>query len=1354
MASGNDTNKRSSPIINTNELITQFIGWGVSTLMMVLLNRNDNSGDSQEPDKYRDSTVNQIGSAIPVVLGRAMIKDPLISYYGDFGYKTYTEEYGMHSNLDVKEILWPLVAGILVILLTPNKVITTGGAGTETTQGRKNQMIVQLIINAFITFFLQLFTRHLGRTTIQKGFKYYLGWQHILCWTGDNIGIKKLWMNVYDSGAEESTETGVWDNSSHVAWKQENLNGIVARVNNDQMFGGPDEGGGFIGDIRFYFGTKTQGRDPWMVNEMTKSDQIPSELKGLTPVYPMFMTCVIPRAYIGKQATIPQMWFEVVNYPSRLYEVSKYIMQERYDKRLEGLLTKLKSFINLQTNNVKNYMASQMADLESKQNIYISKSDEYVKQLKRHDEFYSTYDSKLYSYNQQVTNNTTALNSLIANKESDLAKLNTELDNLQAQKTAELVTKQGKIDSIKAEYAVKKADAYKDLTDAMATGDTNLIATAQQAYNAVVNEEDQKLVVAQSDYDSVKYYYDDLIVKKQNEIDNFDAKFDAKRDALQAQIDDGNAKLAQLASDKASVDADFTNATNEKNNAYNDLKNAVQATIDYYPVSGREEFSNQISLYKKLVDHNVWKLGRLGDDLNPAEAIYEILKNEYWGCKYSDDRIDVESLIDIGTILEEEELGISCLINSMSTAKSYITKILNHVNGVCYDDPTTGKLTFKLIRKDYDVDSLKQFNTSNCESLEFTRLDWSETKNVISVNFTDATNKYDDSTFSVYDTANERITHNTEESNADGSYYTTPTNAKWLAKLSLLSSAYPLSAVNIVCNRYAYNLQLGEPILVTWTPYGISKQVYRVTDIDYGTLLDGKITITAIEDVFGFEDTKYTYSNGVSWTEADQDPGDISRYTYIEYPYELTTSVDTYVKAFAAKPNSETIYWNVWRFQNGNFNKVSKSSSFSLIGKMTYGFDRQFTDSDGGFEFEAIGTETQELFRDKIQKIDNNHNNYNNNTLGNIIVCDGEIMTYNYIEQLTNGHFCLRGVRRGLFDTLPKQHTSESIVYFLDVYQDINLGNKVCSDGEVVTERIELTTESSTVEHDFDSTKVDTFTTVRRSERPSVMANMTYGMDRDSHTIYDIYYDSSEIFSSDILFKFHSRNKFITYAIIGQENTEDVIPESTTKNCISIECNGKKFEYMSDSVRQYTDKPYNTMTMKWVDFCNSMGDKLSDTNSVYMEVKTYNELKKLYSYDSYIQSFDYCVPRIVGIVSNTSAVQTYANLLADGSNLLIPETSVSPKMSVDLRNSPIILVGTPSTGTTGMLAQDGVYYDNFTMAYKVDKVVSGNVMMHQVSLDTGYVIRSNFNSKDNNKSTYHQFDSNTGSWFYFTIYEN
>ena len=84
------------------------------------------------------------------------------------------------------------------------------------------------------------------------------------------------------------------------------------------MFGGVDEGGGFVGDVRFYFGTKEQGRDSWMVQQMTLADEIPADLKGLTPVYPMYFTVVVPKSYIGKQATIPEMWFEVVNYPSRL----------------------------------------------------------------------------------------------------------------------------------------------------------------------------------------------------------------------------------------------------------------------------------------------------------------------------------------------------------------------------------------------------------------------------------------------------------------------------------------------------------------------------------------------------------------------------------------------------------------------------------------------------------------------------------------------------------------------------------------------------------------------------------------------------------------------------------------------------------------------------------------------------------------------------------------------------------------------------------------------------------------------------------------------------------------------------
>ena len=295
-----------------NTYFRSFVGWGVSTLLLWLINRHNNTGASngatQEPSKYTNDNTNSIGSSIPVVIGRAMIKSPLISYYGDFDYRPYTEEYGMHSKLNARAILLPLIIGILLTVITPDLVVTPTGPGHTVTAGDKRRAIVMLIMNTLITILMWIFNKHMGRTTIQKGFKYYLGWQNIICWTGPNIGIKSIWMNVYDDKVEESTEQGVWDNEKHIAYKFDNPQGIVAHVDNENMFGGVDEGGGFVGDIKVHFGTHSQGEDGWMKEQMTKSTSMPDELKGKTPVYPMYLSAVIPKSYIGKQSTIPEMW--------------------------------------------------------------------------------------------------------------------------------------------------------------------------------------------------------------------------------------------------------------------------------------------------------------------------------------------------------------------------------------------------------------------------------------------------------------------------------------------------------------------------------------------------------------------------------------------------------------------------------------------------------------------------------------------------------------------------------------------------------------------------------------------------------------------------------------------------------------------------------------------------------------------------------------------------------------------------------------------------------------------------------------------------------------------------------------
>ena len=166
------------------------IGWGVTSLLLYFFNRRKGNGttSSQQPSKFTSDNVNSIGSPIPVALGRVMIKNPLVSYYGDFDYAPYTEEYGMHSKLSVRDVLWQLLIVSLAFAFMPKThpvtVVTNTGGGTGTaidaTNGVSNSMMMMAVVNFLLWLLMALFNRHQGRTTIQKGFKYYLGWQNII----------------------------------------------------------------------------------------------------------------------------------------------------------------------------------------------------------------------------------------------------------------------------------------------------------------------------------------------------------------------------------------------------------------------------------------------------------------------------------------------------------------------------------------------------------------------------------------------------------------------------------------------------------------------------------------------------------------------------------------------------------------------------------------------------------------------------------------------------------------------------------------------------------------------------------------------------------------------------------------------------------------------------------------------------------------------------------------------------------------------------------------------------------------------------------------------------------------------
>ena len=79
--------------------MTAFDGWLASTALLWLFNRNKSSSSAQESSLLNENNTTKIGSAIPVCIGRCMVKEPLVSYFGDFRADAYTEEYGMHTSI-------------------------------------------------------------------------------------------------------------------------------------------------------------------------------------------------------------------------------------------------------------------------------------------------------------------------------------------------------------------------------------------------------------------------------------------------------------------------------------------------------------------------------------------------------------------------------------------------------------------------------------------------------------------------------------------------------------------------------------------------------------------------------------------------------------------------------------------------------------------------------------------------------------------------------------------------------------------------------------------------------------------------------------------------------------------------------------------------------------------------------------------------------------------------------------------------------------------------------------------------------------------------------------------------------
>jgi hypothetical protein len=330
----------------------------------------------------------------------------------------------------------------------------------------------------------------------------------------------------------------------------------------------------------------------------------------------------------------------------------------------------------------------------------------------------------------------------------------------------------------------------------------------------------------------------------------------------------------------------------------------------------------------------------IGPDANPAHIIYECLTDKDWGMGAEPTSIDVPGFQAVAETLFNEGFGLSMIWANATDIESFITEILDHIQATLFLNPKNGLLTLKLIRPDYDINTLEVLNPDNCTVMSFQRKAWGETVNEIVVSWTNPQNEQEE-TVALQDLANVAI-QNSIVSESRNYYGVRNANlAQQLCVRDLRSSSAPLASVEIEVNRVGWDLIPGEVVRLNYPEYSIENLVVRITNIDYGRPGSPYINITAVEDIFALPFSSFTAPPTTEWVDTSTEPSPMDFVRVVTLPYYMVAQVlneselqavqspEVVAAVLAADSNQDTYAFELL----GEDNDPSGGTSFISVGE-------------------------------------------------------------------------------------------------------------------------------------------------------------------------------------------------------------------------------------------------------------------------------------------------------------------------------------------------------------------------------------------------------------------------------------
>lgn len=259
-------------------------------------------------------------------------------------------------------------------------------------------------------------------------------------------------------------------------------------------------------------------------------------------------------------------------------------------------------------------------------------------------------------------------------------------------------------------------------------------------------------------------------------------------------------------------------------------------------------------------------------DTNPAHIIREAMTNSVWGLGMPEYFLDDASFAAAAATLYNENFGLSMIWTRQTTIENFVAEVLDHIQATLYVDPRIGRWVLKLIRDDYDPDTLLLFTPENCTVQEFKRRSPAETTGEIVVSWKNPATEEDETvtaqSLGTIVAAGGEIVSDTRN------YYGVRRAdlAAQLAARDLAASTAPLATAEIVADRTAWAVVPGQVIKLRSPEHADYDVLMRVVKVNYGRPRSSAVRLSCTEDVFAYTRPRVQTPPGSAGGDQSQQP--------------------------------------------------------------------------------------------------------------------------------------------------------------------------------------------------------------------------------------------------------------------------------------------------------------------------------------------------------------------------------------------------------------------------------------------------------------------------------------------------